>query len=118
RNDRGVSFLRDCAISLENDEILILFPEGTRGEPEEMNLELKRGLGLLAKQFPDVEVIPVFLHGLGKSLPKGTMVFVPFFCDVFVGTSICYGDYQDYFMKTLGSSLFDLSQEGQISEWR
>ena len=50
-------------------EILVLFPEGSRGEPERLT-EFKRGVALLVKDNPEVPVTPVFMHGLGKSLPK------------------------------------------------
>jgi 1-acyl-sn-glycerol-3-phosphate acyltransferase len=56
---------------------LILFPEGSRGEVEVMQ-QFKRGIGLLLQRFPEIPVIPVYLEGLGKSLPKGESLMVPF----------------------------------------
>ena len=57
---------------------------GTRGEPERMQ-ELKSGVAVLASKYPQVPVVPVFMHGLGKSMPKGTFIPVPFFVDVYIG---------------------------------
>jgi len=73
--------------ALERGEILILYPEGTRGEPEALQ-ELKGGVAHLARSRPGLPIFPVFMHGLGKALPKGDRVLVPFICDVFCGKAL------------------------------
>ena len=56
---------------------LVLFPEGTRGKPGELQ-EFKGGIGKLAMEFPDIPVYPVCIHGVEKSLPRGGVIPVPF----------------------------------------
>ncbi|WP_373032830.1 lysophospholipid acyltransferase family protein [Sulfurovum sp.] len=73
--------------ALENNEIIIIFPEGSRGESEQMG-RFKTGVAHLAKSFPEVPVLPIHIHGAGKCLPKGEALFVPFIIDIFVGKSI------------------------------
>lgn len=62
---------------LKKGRSLIIFPEGTRGEPEVMS-HFKKGIGYLLERYPAIPVVPVFLEGLGKSLPKGDFMLVPF----------------------------------------
>lgn len=69
---------------LERGHSLILFPEGSRGEPEVMGA-FKRGVAHLIKRHPEVPIIPVFLKGIGRALPRGEVLLVPFFCDVWIG---------------------------------
>lgn len=70
---------------------LIIFPEGSRGEPEVMS-ELKRGVAHLIKRHPTIPVIPVFLKGMGRALPRGEVVLVPFFCDLLIGPRLVLAD--------------------------
>lgn len=120
RENREDDLLAPVHESLNNGDILIFFPEGSRGEPEHL-ANFKGGIAKLAQEHPDIPVIPVLLHGLGKALPKGEALLVPFFCDVFVGDAL-YGsadgseDRKD-FMHKLEQSMESLSQEGQFSTW-
>lgn len=94
RNSRVTrdNLFKDCYEALENKQIIILFPEGTRSLSEEREYKLKRGIHLLVKEYPSTPVIPIILHGLGKALPKGEALLVPFNCDVIVGDEIVYNE--------------------------
>lgn len=87
RKEGGANPLLGCERALKRGEILILFPEGSRGEPEALTA-FKRGIGHLAKADTRVPVVPVFMHGLGKALPKGSALLVPFNCTVSVGAPL------------------------------
>jgi 1-acyl-sn-glycerol-3-phosphate acyltransferase len=113
---RGADPLAAAGAALDAGDIVILFPEGTRGEPERQT-EFKRGVAHLARRHPHVPVVPVFLHGLGKAMPKGTFVPLPMRCDVFVddpmyGTTDCRT-----FMSSLADRMAALRHEGGLSEW-
>ncbi len=103
--------------ALHRGEIVILYPEGSRGEPEELD-EFKTGIAHLAERHPAVPVFPVFLHGLGKSLPRGEALLVPFFCDVFVGEPLCWTGDKRGFMKELTCRMTALAGEGEFPPWR
>ncbi|WP_369309185.1 lysophospholipid acyltransferase family protein [Providencia rettgeri] len=63
---------------------LIFFPEGTRGNGEELS-QFKSGLYHLAKKYPEVEVVPIYLENLNRVLPKGSKLVVPVICSAVVG---------------------------------
>lgn len=108
--------LAECDQALVNGEILIFFPEGSRGEPEQL-AEFKRGIGILAARHPDVPIFPIFTHGLGKALPKNETLLVPFFLDIFVGEPIFGRQHPDTFVEMLKERIMTLSREGKFAEW-
>ena len=61
---------------LDNGYSLILFPEGTRGKPEKEQ-PLKKGIGIILSQRPEIKFIPAFMKGMGKAMPKGDNLIVP-----------------------------------------
>ena len=50
-------------------------------------------------------MVPVFLQGLGKALPKGETVLVPFNCTVIVGEEMLPADNADAFVAQLEATL-------------
>jgi len=84
--------------------IVIFFPEGTRGEPECLG-KLKTGIVWLAQELPTVPICPVRLCGLGRVLPKGDWLPVPFFCDAWVGEPLRWDGDRQRFMASLAVSL-------------
>jgi 1-acyl-sn-glycerol-3-phosphate acyltransferase len=101
---------------LRAGDVLILYPEGTRGEPETM-APLKGGIAHLVERHPDVPVVPVFLHGLGKSLPKDQVVPVPYFCDVFAGEPLHWSGDRTRFMARLEAAIRELPQGAHLPNW-
>ncbi|MDP2492270.1 lysophospholipid acyltransferase family protein [Vibrio splendidus] len=90
----------ECHKALNQGDILIIFPEGSRGEPETMS-GLKKGIYHLVNGHQTCPVMPVVMRGLGRALPKGTMMFVPFNCDVVLGMSIAKFENADEFLATM-----------------
>jgi len=87
RQTRSSDPLEPLKTALAAGDSLILFPEGTRGTGE-MPSAFKPGLYHLAKAFPQVELVPVFLDNLRRALPKGSLVPVPLSCVARFGVPI------------------------------
>lgn len=102
--------------ALDRGEILVIFPEGTRGEPETFK-EFKKGIGHLAHARPDVPVVPIFMHGLGKALPRGSLVLVPFNVIVSVGAPLYGTDTYSEFVSRLQRSMTDLAAAEKLPAW-
>lgn len=67
---------------------LILFPEGTRNTGEEPLLPFRSGLYYLAQAFPEVELVPVWIHNISRVMPKGEILPIPLLCSVTFGAPI------------------------------
>lgn len=107
--------LEEVSNKLKQGKIVILYPEGTRGEPEVMG-EFKKGISHLSKMHPDVPIIPFYMCGPGKVWPKGEDILVPFVCDVFVGEPLYWQHSHSKFMEAVKNSFDALKlQHKQIS---
>ena len=101
--DTSVLFSQ-CHRALDDGDILLLFPEGSRGKPEQLS-DLKRGVHHLIKSRETLKVVPVMMHGLGKALPKGEKIFVPFNCDVVVGDAIPFNSDAKCYIDSVSDAL-------------
>jgi 1-acyl-sn-glycerol-3-phosphate acyltransferase len=70
--------------ALDQGYSLILFPEGTRGEPE-VQQPLKPGVAFVLLKRPDVKYVPAFMKGMGKAMPKEDSLIVPVNCRLVYG---------------------------------
>lgn len=66
---------------------IIIFPEGTRSS-QALPGPFKSGLFRLAQAFPDVDLVPVYLENLHRSMPKGKHVPLPILCTIRIGKPI------------------------------
>jgi len=82
--DHPIQRMREA---LERGESLLLFPEGTRGRGPEM-APFKPGIACLVEQLPQVPVVPAYLANMGRALPRGEFLPVPFFCEVRIGAPL------------------------------
>ncbi|CAM3300225.1 1-acyl-sn-glycerol-3-phosphate acyltransferase [Flavobacterium longum] len=71
--------------ALDDGFSLIIFPEGTRGEPE-VQQPLKPGVALVLSQRPHIKYIPAYMKGMGKAMPKDDGLIVPH------NASLVFGD--------------------------
>lgn len=101
---------------LDNEGIIILYPEGSRGEPEKLS-KYKSGIYYLMRERPDIPIQPIFMHGLGKALPKDSFILVPFFVDIFVGETFKFSPNRKDFMEDVTNRLNVLRDEGNFKEW-
>jgi 1-acyl-sn-glycerol-3-phosphate acyltransferase len=113
---RDADPLRACSAALDAGQILLVFPEGTRGEAETM-AKFKGGVARLKEQHPDVPVIPVFMQGLGRVLPKGEYTLVPVVVDVFVGEAVQWIGNRPDFTRALEQAVIDLGAQAPKRAW-
>ena len=115
--------LQPMATCLEHNGILILFPEGTRGQAEKLGT-FKSGLWHLMRRCPTARLVPLYFHGLGRSLPKDMYIPVPMFIDAVVGEPIAFDANKQQFMHTVqhvfselrNSTLARLHEEHEASQ--
>ena len=87
RSDPNANPLAPLIEALQRGESLIIFPEGTRGASATL-ATFKSGLYHLAAQFSGVQLIPVYLENLHRSLPKGAVLPIPMTCTVRFGAPV------------------------------
>lgn len=114
---RGEDVLLGAREALERGEILVLFPEGSRGAPEEMT-RFKTGVARLVEAYPDVAVTPVYLQGAGRSLPKDAKLLVPFNTTAVVGDALTWNGSHRGFVEELRARIEALKAEAPPMRWK
>jgi 1-acyl-sn-glycerol-3-phosphate acyltransferase len=116
QRDRHSDPLAGMSDILGQGEILLLFPEGSRGEPEQLS-RFKSGISRLVERHPEVPIIPVFMYGLGKALPKGESLLVPFFCDVIIGEPLYWRGSTKATMEAYEATMVELAAQSEKPPW-
>jgi 1-acyl-sn-glycerol-3-phosphate acyltransferase len=98
--------------ALRAGDSLIIFPEGTR-TPQALPGPFKSGIWRLMKEFPEVELIPVYLENLHRSMPKGVLLPVPTLCSVRFGAPLPHTveDPKDLFLERARAAVIRLARE-------
>ena len=89
RNSKGMDALTNCKRMLdERDNVLVMFPEGTRSTNGRVGL-FRRGIGLLlaGERYP---VVPCYLDGTNRAWPKGALIPRPSRVRLFIGEPRTY----------------------------
>jgi 1-acyl-sn-glycerol-3-phosphate acyltransferase len=102
--------LSGCRSALDRGEILALFPEGSRGRPEQL-APFKQGVAHLVADRPEVPVIAVYLSGTGKVLPRGEALLVPHICKLSIGEPFRGNTDRKAFMRELARRFAQLAQQ-------
>jgi 1-acyl-sn-glycerol-3-phosphate acyltransferase len=114
---RDFDVLAPAREALAQGDIVVIFPEGTRGGDDEL-APLKSGVARLAAAFPDAPVIPAWISGAGRVLPKGEGLPVPLNCSVNVGPPLRWSGDRHAFMDEVREALERLHAEAPPLRWR
>ena len=112
----GPHVLDQCVEALQSGHILILFPEGTRGDPDEFG-DFKSGIARLADAVPNLPICPLYLHGTAKVLPRGSRLFVPLLCSAHFAPPFEKAEDKEAFLERLKSALLDLRALAPPLNW-
>ncbi len=80
--------------ALRQGDSLIFFPEGTRGCGGSLQ-PLKPGIYFLARAFPQVQIVPVWIRNASRVLPKRAVFPVPGTCALHFGAPLSWDGQED-----------------------
>jgi len=103
--------------ALAAGNVVIIFPEGTRGRGDDELGPMKAGVARLAAAFPGAPVIPVWIEGAGRVLPKGAVLPAPMNCTVLAGAPLRWLGDRDQFLEALRERLLELRKSAPPQRW-
>lgn len=113
----GEDVLAPAREALAAGDIIVVFPEGTRGDATDEMARLKSGVARLAEAFPEAPVTPIWIQGAGRVLPKGEVIPVPMNCAVLIGEPVRWGGKRTEFMDGLRDALLRLKEQAPPLRW-
>ncbi len=99
--------------ALAAGDSLIIFPEGLRNQGPEPLQPFKAGLFNMAREFPEVELVPTWIANLNSVMPKGEVIPLPLMCSVIFGAPVALreGEERGAFLTRAAAALLALKPE-------
>lgn len=96
--------------ALDEGSSIIIFPEGGRNRSEDPLMPFKAGLFNIAKERPEVDLVPCWIDNISHIMPTGELIPVPLACTVIFGAPVHLEDGEDIgpFLKRASDALMEL----------
>ena len=104
---------------VKQGQSLILFPEGSRGQPGILS-NFKKGIAILLKRNPNLFFIPTYLNGFGRVLPKNSRLLLPLVSKVHFGQPIqVQSDNIEVILEKVKTAILNLkpAAEGNLNQF-
>ncbi|MBT8767392.1 lysophospholipid acyltransferase family protein [Metapseudomonas boanensis] len=107
----GKNALEPILDAVQAGHSIIIFPEGTRSSQALPGM-FKSGLYRLGESFPEVELVPIYLENLHRSMPKGKHIPLPITCTIRIGNPMkrIAGEDKQSFLERARSEIVRLSK--------
>lgn len=94
---------------------LVIFPEGMRNQEDELK-PFKAGIWHLARQHPEIELVPVHLENLNRILPKGEVILIPLLAQVRFGAPLARidGEAKEAFLARARAAVMALAEIDEL----
>jgi len=109
--------MSEITAKLNEGHNIIIFPEGTRGIPGEIQT-FKSGIGRIAEHFPHIRILPVFISGTERSLPKQGIIPVPIWNNLIIGPPQIFKESHEKTTHTLEKIIHEFAENESLSRHR
>ncbi|TDT74152.1 1-acyl-sn-glycerol-3-phosphate acyltransferase [Litoreibacter halocynthiae] len=96
--------------ALDEGASIIIFPEGGRNRTEDPLMPFKAGLYNIARQRPEIDLVPCWIDNISHIMPSGEVIPVPLACTVTFGAPVHVREEEakNAFLKRASDALRDL----------
>lgn len=96
--------------ALDQGSSIIIFPEGGRNRSEEPLMPLKAGIFNVARQRPEIDLVPTWIDNISSIMPSGEVIPVPLGCTITFGAPmhVASEETKDAFLERAAQAMIDL----------
>jgi 1-acyl-sn-glycerol-3-phosphate acyltransferase len=109
RGGDGGATVHKMGERLDAGQSVIIFPEGTRGAAGEI-APFRSGVGRLVASRPEIPVIPVYLLGPERAMPRQASLPLPLWNQVYIGPSQSFRGGKTDLARSLRESILSLAR--------